>query len=81
MSVALAGGLEDPEIVSMLAPLLRTDVQAVENYVSTPVPPWRCSIVSMVGDWDDGHGGGGTRLVCDYYGRIPVCRVQRVFLP
>lgn len=44
--------LENPELLELVLPTLRTDFQAVETYAYTPAPPLACPIVAYGGQRD-----------------------------
>ncbi|MGW1514786.1 thioesterase II family protein [Streptomyces sp. NPDC002394] len=44
--------LNDPDILRMILPAIRSDFQAVETYRYRPRPPLRCPVVALVGDRD-----------------------------
>lgn len=44
--------LEDPELLRIVLPTVRSDYQAIETYVYSPGPPLNCGITAMVGDSD-----------------------------
>ncbi|MFC9279474.1 thioesterase II family protein [Streptomyces collinus] len=44
--------LQDPELVRMILPALRSDYKAAETYRYRPGPPLRCPVVALTGDAD-----------------------------
>lgn len=44
--------LENPEVLELLLPALRADVEALERYVHLPGEPLRCPVVALGGTHD-----------------------------
>jgi surfactin synthase thioesterase subunit len=44
--------LDEPELLSMILPTMRTDYKAAETYLSQPDPLLRCPITALTGDDD-----------------------------
>ena len=44
--------LQDPELVRMILPALRSDYKAAETYRYRPGPPLRCPVLALTGDAD-----------------------------
>lgn len=44
--------LNDPELLKLVLPTIRSDYKALETYVFTPAPPLNCSITALIGTSD-----------------------------
>lgn len=44
--------LNDPELLKLILPTIRSDYKALETYVFTPAPPLNCAITALIGTSD-----------------------------